>query len=165
MLDRRLLIAGFAVVLACAGPAAAQTAPDAQAPIVVVDGKTATGAPTSFTRADLEAMGATRVVTHTPWHDGAVTFEGVLGRTLMKRVGAKGDRVAIAALDNYTVSVPIADFEGHGVIFAYSLNGRPMSVEEKGPLFLIYPFDAEPAFANETYYSRSIWQIARITIE
>ncbi|MGO9769451.1 MAG: molybdopterin-dependent oxidoreductase [Roseiarcus sp.] len=165
MLDRRLVIAGFAAVLVCGGPASGQTAPDAQAPIVVVDGKTATGAPMSFTRADLEAMGATKVVTHTPWHDGAVAFEGVLGRALMKKVGAKGDHVAIAALDNYTVSVPMADFEDHGVVFAYALNGKPMSVEDKGPLFLIYPFDAEPALANETYYSRSIWQIARITIE
>jgi hypothetical protein len=165
MLDRRFLIAGFAAVLVCGGSAAAQTAPDAQAPIVVVDGKTATGAPMSFTLADLVAMGATMVVTHTPWHDGAPAFEGVLARTLMEKVGAKGDHVAIAALDNYTVSVPVADFEDHGVVFAYALNGKPMSVEDKGPLFLIYPFDAEPALANETYYSRSIWQIARITIE
>jgi hypothetical protein len=165
MLDRRLLIAGFAAALVFAGSASAQTAPDGQAPILVVDGKTATGAPMSFTRADLEAMGATRIVTHTPWHDGAPTFEGVLALTLMKKVGAKGDHVAIAALDNYTVSVPMADFEDHGVVFAYNLNGKPMSVEDKGPLFLIYPFDAEPAVANETYYSRSIWQIARITIE
>jgi hypothetical protein len=134
MLDRRLLIAGFTAVLVCGGPAAAQTAPDAQAPIVVVDGKAATGAPMSFTRADLEAMGATKVVTHTPWHDGAVAFEGVLGRALIKKVGAEGDHVAIAALDNYTVSVPMADFEDHGVVFAYALNGKPMSVEDKGPL-------------------------------
>ena len=110
-------------------------------------------------------MGATKIVTHTPWHDGAVTFEGVSARALMKNVGAKGDHVAIAALDNYSVSVPLADFDDHGVVFAYKLNGKPMSVEDKGPLFLIYPFDAEPALANETYYSRSIWQIARITVE
>ncbi len=163
MLDRRRLIAGFAAILVGSGSASAQTAP--AAPIVVVDGKTATGAPMAFTLADLEAMGATKVVTHTPWHEGAPAFEGVLARTLMKKVGATGDRVAIAALDNYSVTVPIADFDDHGVVFAYALNGTPMSVEEQGPLFLIYPFDTEPALANETYYSRSIWQIARITIE
>ncbi len=165
MLDRRLVVAGFLGVLICGGSASAQTALDPHAPIVVVDGKTATGAPMSFTLADVEAMGATKVVTHTPWHDGAPAFEGVLARTLMRRVGAKGDHVAVAALDNYSVTVPIADFDDHGVVFAYALNGKPMSVEEKGPLLLIYPFDAEPALANETYYSRSIWQIARITIE
>jgi hypothetical protein len=165
MLDRRHLMAGFVAAALCSAPALAQTAPNAQAPIVIVDGKTATGTPITFTRADLEAMGVTKVVTHTPWHDGETSFEGVLARALMQKVGAKGDHVAIAALDNYSVTVPIADFNDHDAIFAYNFNGKPMSVEDKGPLFLIYPFDAEPALANETYYTRSIWQIARITVE
>jgi hypothetical protein len=165
MLDRRFLIAGFAAVLVCGGSAAAQTAPDAQAPIVVVDGKTATGAPVSFTRADLEAMGATKAATHTPWRDGAVAFDGVPARAPMKNAGAGGDHLSIAALDNYPVSAPIADFADHGAIFACKMNAKPTSVEDEGPPPLIHPFDAEPALANETCYSRSIWQIARVTIE
>jgi len=158
-------MAGFVAATLCGAPALVQATPSAQAPIVIVDGKTATGAPISFTREDLEAMGVTKVVTHTPWHDGEVIFEGVLARDLMNNVGAKGDHVSIFALDNYSVSVPITDFAAHGAIFAYNVNGKPMGVEDKGPLFLVFPFDAEPTLANETYYSRSIWQIARITVE
>jgi len=165
MIDRRCVFAGFVAVALCGATAIAQTAPRPQDPIVIVDGKTVTGAPIALTRADLEAMGATKVVTRTPWHDGETTFEGVLARTLMQKVGATGGRVAIAALDNYSVSVPMSDFTDHGAIFAYAINGKPMRIEDKGPLFLIYPFDAEPSLANETYYSRSIWQIARITVE
>jgi len=40
-----------------------------------------------------------------------------------------------------------------------------LTPEDKGPLVLIYPFDAEPGIANPTYFSRSVWQIARVTIE
>ena len=40
-----------------------------------------------------------------------------------------------------------------------------MTVEEKGPLFLVYPYNSDPQLATKSYYSRSIWQIARITIQ
>ncbi len=106
-----------------------------------------------------------KVVTHMPWREGAVAFEGVQARELTKKVVVKGDRIAIATLDNDSVAAPIADFDDDGVVFAHNPNGKPMSMEDKGPLFLIYPFDAEPAPASETCYSRSIWQIARITVE
>lgn len=162
MLDRRRVLAGLTAILLCGGAGAAS---NAEPPIVVVDGKTATGLPIAFTRADLEAMGTAKIVTRTPWHDGPTTFEGVLASVLMKRVGAKGDHASIAALDSYAVSVPISDFDEHGAVFAYKTNGKPMSIEDKGPLFLVYPYDADPALANETYFSRSIWQIAHITIE
>lgn len=160
MLHRRRFLAGSAALALCRGALAAP-----EAPIVLVDGKTANGAPVALARAAWEAMGSAKIVTHTPWHDGPVTFEGVPARILMQRVGATGDRATIAALDNYTVSVPISDFNEHGALFADRLNGQPMSVEDKGPIMLVYPFDADPTLANETYYSRSIWQIARITIE
>ena len=110
-------------------------------------------------------LDAKRVSTHTPWHDGVVAFDGVLARDLMTLVGAKGERAAIFALDDYQVDVPFADLTKYDAIFAYAMNGKPMTVEEKGPLFLVYPYDSDPQLATETYYARSAWQIARIKIQ
>lgn len=56
-----------------------------------------------------------------------------------------------------------ADAQGHGLILAYLLDGQPMSVRDKGPLWLVYPYDASPAFRSEVIYSRSIWQLDRIS--
>jgi hypothetical protein len=44
------------------------------------------------------------------------------------------------------------------------MDDRPMSVREKGPLWVIYPFDDVPEYQNETIYSRSIWQLDRIEV-
>lgn len=39
-----------------------------------------------------------------------------------------------------------------------------MSVRDKGPLFLIYPFDDNPDLFDEVYFGRSVWQIAQIVV-
>jgi len=51
-----------------------------------------------------------------------------------------------------------------GPLLAYLRNGETMSVRDKGPVWLIFPFDDEPKFQNEEYYSRSIWQLDQIEI-
>jgi hypothetical protein len=37
-------------------------------------------------------------------------------------------------------------------------------VREKGPLFMIYPFDSDAALRNPLYYSRSVWQLKTIDV-
>jgi hypothetical protein len=39
-----------------------------------------------------------------------------------------------------------------------------MSVRDKGPLFLVYPFDKDQGLFNEKYFSRSVWQIKDIEV-
>jgi hypothetical protein len=40
-----------------------------------------------------------------------------------------------------------------------------MEVREKGPLFIIYPYDSNTALKHDTYFSRSAWQVRSITVE
>lgn len=40
-----------------------------------------------------------------------------------------------------------------------------LSVREKGPMMLIYPFDTYPELHAQQYLNRSIWQIHAITIK
>jgi hypothetical protein len=37
-------------------------------------------------------------------------------------------------------------------------------VREKGPLFVMYPFDRVPELRNAVYYSRCIWQLREIEV-
>ena len=50
------------------------------------------------------------------------------------------------------------------MVVAHLFNGKPMSVREKGPLFVIYPFDEQPQLKTSTYFSRCIWQLKQIEI-
>jgi len=133
--------------------------------ILTIDGEIASSTPIDMTVDDLESIGSTTIVTKTPWHDAVVTFEGVSLAALLEKVGAKGDTLAIVALNNYRSELPIEDIETYGLILALKQDGAYMPVSDKGPLFVVYPFDADPALNNEVYFARSAWQVRSITVE
>lgn len=112
----------------------------------------------------LEALESRTTVTATPWYDGARSFSGPLGKALIETVGATGTTLRVTAINDYVTEIPLADFLDHPVILATRLDGERMSVREKGPLFVIYPFDEAPELNNETYFGRSAWQVKSIEV-
>lgn len=118
-----------------------------------------------FDMASLEALDATEIVTTTPWTEGEQTFVGVDLVKLMQAVGANGDTLIVTALNDYQVSVPISDFKDYRPILAYLRNGAPMPVSDKGPLFIVYPYDSASNLRNDVFYARSVWQVASFTVE
>ncbi len=159
------LIRNLAIALCLATAPLPAAAGDDGKIVLTIDGKLSGGEALNFTISAIEALGTTTVKTGTPWHDGVVTFEGVPLNVLMEHVGAEGENAAILALNNYRTDVPLSDFKQYGVILATKKNGEHMPISDKGPLFVIYPFDANPELLREVYYSRSAWQVRSITIE
>ena len=102
--------------------------------------------------------------TRTPWYNGPVVFQGVLMRTLLQTVGAYGDSLMVTALNDYSCQIPTQDFARFPVLLAYERDGHPMPISDKGPLFIVYPFDSDPELQSQKYYSRSAWQVARIQV-
>jgi hypothetical protein len=137
-------------------------------PILTISGKIDTtnkDDTAQFDRAMLESLGMVTVETTTPWYNGPVKFEGVPLDKLMKQVGAKGERVSVVALNDYSSEIPIEDFAKYNVILALKRNGQYMPVRDKGPLFIIYPFDSNPELKSQTFYGRSVWQVAKIVVK
>ncbi|MDH6268944.1 hypothetical protein M2360_004364 [Rhizobium sp. SG_E_25_P2] len=117
-----------------------------------------------FDIAMLEKLPGRTATLETPWTQGKVTFSGPFVAELMKAVGAHGKMLRVTALNDYTVEVPASDATDIKTILATRMNDEPMSVRDKGPLFLIYPFDLDPSLYNEKYFSRSVWQIKSIEV-
>lgn len=118
-----------------------------------------------FDRAMLEALGMEEITTTTPWNSGPVRFEGVRMDLLMQVVGAKGSVVIAQALNDYTTKLPISDFGRFKPILALKRDGEYMPVRNKGPLFIVYPYDSDPELQQQVYYNRSAWQIASLVVE
>ena len=136
-------------------------------PILTISGKiTVTNKDNTaqFDRAMLESLGMVSIETTTPWYEDKVKFEGVSMDKLMKQVGASGERVVVVALNDYSTEIPMADFAKFKVILALKRNGDYMPVRDKGPLFIIYPFDSNPDLQTQTYFARAAWQVARIDV-
>ncbi|WP_299996489.1 molybdopterin-dependent oxidoreductase [uncultured Cedecea sp.] len=118
-----------------------------------------------FDLASLEKLGMVSFQTTSPWYDGRTTFEGISLQKLMDYVGAKGSVVKVTALNDYTTEIPLSDFKKYNVILALKVNGKYMRVRDKGPLFVVYPYDSIPELNNQIYYSRSAWQVSKMSIE
>jgi hypothetical protein len=117
-----------------------------------------------FDRAMLQDLQQGTITTATPWFEAAHDFSGPLGMALLDAVGAQGANLRVIALNDYAATVPTSDLRDLGVVLATRLDGQVMSVRDKGPLFLIYPFDDNPDLFDEVYFGRSVWQIARIDV-
>lgn len=118
-----------------------------------------------FDLASLEKLGVVSFQTTSPWYDGRTTFTGIPLQKLMDYVGAKGSVVKVTALNDYTTEIPLSDFKKYNVILALKINGEYMRIRDKGPLFVVYPYDSIPELNNQIYYSRSAWQVSRMNIE
>ncbi|QKC89248.1 hypothetical protein EB230_13005 [Mesorhizobium sp. NZP2234] len=118
----------------------------------------------TFDLAMLQALAGRQAIMDTPWTDGATEFDGPYLQSVLQAVGAHGKILRIKALNDYSADVPMADATDYETILALKMNGKSMSVRDKGPLFMIYPFDKNHELYNEKYFSRSVWQIKEIEV-
>jgi hypothetical protein len=83
----------------------------------------------------------------------------------MEHVGANGGKLVARALNDYLADIPISDFTDYEVILAIKANGAYLPIRDKGPIFVVYPLDSDPALLNNTIYSRCVWQLSRLTVQ
>jgi hypothetical protein len=146
-----------------AGLAAQATVP-AEA-ILVVDGAITGGESAAFDLEKLRSLPVTEVTTMTPWTDGESRYQGVRIRDLLDALGAKGEALLADAVDDYQVRIPMEDIRDYDVIIAYAADGKLLPEDDKGPLWIIYPYCQHVTLQKDLYFSRSVWQLNRLTVQ
>ena len=158
---------GGACWLVGMGPAGALEQP--VGPVVLtISGKVASpniAQTAAFSMPMLEALPQKTFTTKTPWYPAPVEFTGPLLRDVLAAAGAKGDKLVALALNDYKTEIPITDTIAFDMILARLMNGKPMAIRDRGPLFIVYPFDAKPELQAERYYNRSAWQLSRLIVQ
>lgn len=149
------------------GMAGAQTAPTGDV-VLTVSGQVAK--PNAGNRAVFDMAMLARLPQHTfttrlPWFTEPVRVTGPLLRDVLAAAGATGTRIVAIALNDYRTEIPFADVTQHDVIAARLLNGKPMTVRDKGPLSIVYPFDSNPELRTELYYGRAAWQLIQMQVQ
>ncbi len=164
----RSLLVCFSTILFSASAFAGTFAKPEGKPILIVSGhisNTNVDGTAQFDREMLEGLGIVTIETKTPWYDGKSRFDGVSLSRLMDFVGASGVTVTAVALNDYVSTIPMEDFTKFNAILAMKRDGNYMPVRDKGPLFIIYPYDSLPELQTQTYYTRSAWQVAKLIVE
>lgn len=166
----RGLLPALWLTVAVACPAAAFGLPQPTGKVVLdVSGAIGQGngssARAQFDMAMLKQMPAVSIDTATPWFEGVHKLTGVRLADLLKAVGASGNIIEAVALNDYMVDIPVSDAAEDDVIIAYAYDGQPMSVREKGPLWVIYPLTDRPMLNTPEVQAKMIWQLRAMTIQ
>ena len=162
---RALLRAALAASLVIGLHTAAQPAL-AETILSVSGGPDAAGNPVDMTYdlAALQAMPKSSFETTTMWTEGPQAFEGVALHSLLDMLNVTSGKVIASAINDYRIEIPLTEITPEAPIIAYLRNGEEMSVRDKGPLWIVYPYDSDPQYQSEVVFSRSIWQLNRIEI-
>lgn len=125
----------------------------------------ATGHQTRFDRAALESLPQVTFRTSTLWTDGPTTFSGPPLIEVLRAAGIRRGRVQLMALNEYMAEVELADLNNTVPIIATRRDGAPFRVRDGGPLWVVYPYDADAAWRTEQAYASSVWQLLSIKVK
>ena len=115
-----------------------------------------------FDRDDLERMRVVSFATSTIWTEGLIAFRGVPLHDFLGALGISTGRVKLYASNDYAAEIPVAEIAADVPILAFEMDGQPMARRDKGPIWVVYPYDSSASYQNEVTYTRSIWQLERI---
>jgi hypothetical protein len=153
--------------LGLTAPSYAEIAQPSENVVLTISGQIAmknVGDTAQFDMQMLEDLPRVSFATTTIWTDGVQEFEGVELSVIADLVGFSGDTLRASAVNDYNIDIPVSDAAPGRALIAYKRNGTPMPLRDKGPLWIVFPFDSSSEFQSETIYSRSIWQLNRIAV-
>lgn len=123
------------------------------------------GSSVDVTYQDMDKAGRIDLKTKLVSLEGEHVANGPLMRDLLTYFGATGQSVDMAALDGARIEIPVSDFHTYDAILATDVNGKRLSVRERGPAWLVYPLTDNPELDNPVYEMRSLWQVKTITMK
>ncbi|EDM72294.1 hypothetical protein RAZWK3B_08591 [Roseobacter sp. AzwK-3b] len=116
----------------------------------------------TLSRDKLLAAPLTKITTTTPWTEGLQEFEGVPLKGLIRAV-SENVLIKLIALNDYTVTLQSSELSDEFPIVAFKMNGKTLRVRDRGPFWIIYPFD-KPEYKSEKFFAQSVWQLKAIDI-
>lgn len=112
----------------------------------------------------LQALPQATIETTSIWTEGLHSFTGVPLAALADYLNLSNATVRLHALNDYAVEMPLSETEAAAPVLAFEVDGKPMPVRDKGPIWIVYPYDAGPEYRTDTIYTRSVWQLDRIEV-
>lgn len=130
-------------------------------------GKTTDVADNAYEMSEREFLGLPQstVTTSTAWTPKS-DFVGPLLSKVLSEVDAKGIKLRLVALDNFSVEVDADYLEKYGTILAVSKNGIRLTIRDFGPVFVMFPRDSfKKQLDTPAATSYLVWQLCGIEVE
>ena len=119
----------------------------------------------TYAPADLEALGASRMVTVTPWRDDETEFDGVLLTEILEANGlGDAEAIRVIAENDYAVVIEAETWKRWPILVATRVNGKPHTRRERGPIQFVLPMSDDPSSGAKGHGKNWVWMAARIEV-
>lgn len=160
------LIASVFLILAEVATAKNDTSPDEPdlLHVAIIEDDGAVSRSIKFDRSRLEALPQQEFATSTIWTVEDHSFSGPSLHDVLVEADVTGTTVHLIAANGYEVRMAWEEIEKTVPIVATRIDGAPYSVRQKGPLWIIFPYDQNPRYRTEAFYALSIWQLTDVRV-
>jgi hypothetical protein len=162
-LTRQVFLAGLLATFAGGAAVAAAS----EAPVLTLRNPKITGphGKITFTFDALNAMPQHTILTGNDYIDGVSEFRGPRVFQVLDLIGRAGAEKArfIAANDFYS-DIAIEELQRFDAVLALSMDDKPLSRRDKGPIWVMYPIDSYPELKDSVYNNRLVAQLKVIEL-
>lgn len=115
-----------------------------------------------YTPDSLEAMGAYRLITTTPWRPDAAVFEGTMLQVLLEAHGLeRSAAIRVTAENEFQSTLEREVWEDVPILLATRVDGKAHTRRARGPIQFVIP-DSEYHASDVTKEGHLVWMAARI---
>lgn len=119
-----------------------------------------------FTLSELQTLTQANITTAHPWSTEPRHYHGVDMNTLLDSLfnQQKILSLQLEALNDFSIAVNWEQISSYSPILAWQENKRVISRRNKGPLWLILPFDQVPKVQQADFLHFMVWQLRIIRV-
>lgn len=124
------------------------------------------GARVEVTDTDFEKIGSitieTPLIGQEERSEAMHAVTGPLLRDVLKYFSVEGVAADATAFDAYEIDIPVDDARRYNVVLARSIDGKKLTLRNRGPVWITYPLKDNPELLNPMYEARSVWQLKEL---
>ncbi|GLT15024.1 hypothetical protein GCM10007931_19990 [Vibrio algivorus] len=130
-------------------------------PILILESPT--GQQITLSREELESLPQTTFTTSTPWTKGTHTYQGPKLSLITDKLKPLSNGIRIYGINGYSYDINIHDLQKYPFILTLRQDKKVMSLRNKGPFWLLVPFDQTPQWlSHDELHNQLVWQINKI---
>jgi len=122
------------------------------------------GPAVEFDLTRLDTLQTRSFQTSTPWTEGVQRFSGPSLVDVLAAAAFVGNQVRAEALNSYHAVLAVPEPQDPYPILCTRIDGRVLSVRDKGPIWIMYPFDSDERYRTETFFGASVWHLVRLVV-
>lgn len=159
------LLAGI-ILLLLAGFAQADSEPVILSVYGVIESDEGGHQRLDFTLSELQALPQAQITTAHPWSVTPQHYNGVDLTALFKLLFANRQikSLNLEGLNGFSVALEWSKVSDFSPVLAWQENDKLMSRRQKGPLWLMLPYDQAPEMQQANFLHYMVWQLRTIRV-